>query len=182
MDSIIAPSPIQPQIPRQPASPGSTPGPTGPAPDPRALLAHVPAHRRSPLANWFHFSARSGATTPHAVCSGVWQTVQRRLQWASTPETRQFLQSVLDMLQTHQAEALAYAQHVLTYEALPYEQRQRVKAQRALQYLKTSMRSKPATEAQARYLRSLGYTGELPTDRGQASALIDALQQKGGSA
>jgi hypothetical protein len=51
--------------------------------DPRAWLEHFPANRRSTIANWFHYAVRGGATTPAAVVHQVYQTVQRRLQWAS---------------------------------------------------------------------------------------------------
>jgi hypothetical protein len=149
------------------------------APDPRRFLEHFPGDKRSAIANWFHYAVRHGAQTPRAVCSAVWQTIQRRLEWASTPENRQFLQGCLDTLRADQAGTLAYAQSVLAYEALPYEQRQRVKAQRSLQYLSEGMRGKPATEAQHWRLRQLGYEGELPSDRAEASAAIARLLQEG---
>ena len=86
------------------------------------------------------------------------------------------------VLRTHQAEALRYAESVTTYEALPFEQRQQVKAQRAFQYLKTSMAGKPATAAQHGLLRRLGYAAALPDDRAAASELIDRLlRQQGGA-
>ena len=50
---------------------------------------------------------------PPAVLHTASQTVQQRLLWASTPENRQALQAVLDALQAHQSEALAYAQSVI---------------------------------------------------------------------
>ena len=154
-----------------------------PGPDPRAWLEHLPAPKRSSVANWFHYAVRNGASTPPAVCSAVWQTVQQRLQWSSELPTRQFLQGVLDTLRATQQDALTYAQHVIDYERLPYEARQRVKAERTFAYLKDAMHGKPATPAQLSYLGALGYRGEPPTDRAQASALIDALlQQQGGGA
>ena len=147
----------------------------------RAWLDHIPAHKRGTVANWFHYAVRNGAQTPHTVCSAVGQTIHRRLEWSSDLTSRQVLQGVLEVLRTHQAEALAYAQSVLDYERLPYQDRQKVKAQRSLQYLKGSMAGKPATEAQHGLLRRLGYAGALPDDRAEASALIDRLMhQEGG--
>ena len=142
-------------------------------PDPRAWLAQFPDQRRSTIATWFHGAVRTGAQTPHAVCSAVWQTVQRRLQGASELASRQFLQGVLDILQRTPQEALAYAQSVLDYERLPYHERQQMKARRAFAYLKAGMQDKPATEAQHGLLRRLGYEGALPQDRAAASELID---------
>ena len=158
------------------------PDPTGSPPDTpasRAWLNRIAAGRRSATANWFHHAARAGATPPQAVCSGVWQTVQRRLEWASTPDTREFLQGILDLLKSHQDEAMMYAQSVLDYEALPYEQRQQVKARRALNFV---MGGKPTTEKQASLIRSKGYTGAIPADWADASALIDRLLRQAGDA
>ena len=152
-------------------------GPIGPILDTRALLEHIPAHRRSTVANWFHYAARAGTPTAHGVCSQVWQGIQQRLQWASTPETRQFLQGVLDVLQAHQTEALAYAQHMISYEQLPYAERQKIKGRRALSFV---MQGKEPTLPQLAYLRSLGYQGPPPVDRAQASLLIDQLRQQQG--
>ena len=138
------------------------------------------ALKRSPVANWFHYAVRNGASTPQAVCSAVWQTVQRRAEWSATPESRGFLLHCHEVLRSDQAGALAYARHVIEYERLPYEQRQRVKAERAVHFAKQAMVGKPATPAQLAYLAALGHPGPVPADRAEASQLIDALRQKGG--
>lgn len=148
-------------------------------PDPRAFLDYCPANKHGPVANMFHFAVRDGAQTPQAVCDAVSQTVQRRLEWSSDLTTRQFLQSVLDLLQAHKGEALAYAASVLAYEKLPYAERQQIKGRRALAFV---MQDKPTTEKQAALIRSKGYTGPIPPDRSQASFLIDRLlRQEGGA-
>jgi hypothetical protein len=139
----------------------------------RAWLDQWPVGRRGTIANWFHYAVRTGAQTPAAVLLAVRQGCQRRLQWGDHHDTAQ----VLEALDTDARGALAYASSVISYEQLPLDARRKVKAKRAFAYLKQALIGKPATEAQARYLRSLGYTGELPTDRGQASALIDMLQR-----
>src|SRR5712691_9319554 len=143
--------------------------------DPRAWLEHFPANRRSALANWFHYAVRGGSRTPAAVVHQVQQTVQRRLQWASAHTVDAHLCAVLEVLQTDRAGAVAYAESVLSYEQLPDEARQRVKAERATPYLQEAMRGKPVTEKQTALLRRLGYTGAPPEDRAAASALIDRL-------
>lgn len=155
------------------------PQPTPGDPDPRAWLDAFPAPRRSAIANWFHFACRGGASTPHTVCSAVSATIQRRLAWSPEPESRAFLLSCLDTLRTHQAEALAYATYVITYEQLPYEERQQIKGRRALTY---AMQGKPTTAKQAALIRRRGYRGAIPADRAEAHALIDRLlQQQGGA-
>ena len=151
------------------------------APDPRAWLEHFAPRRRSPIANWFHYAVRAGADRPALVVAEVQATIARRLQWADHAGSAQ-LTPVLEALHTDRAGALAYAQHVMAYAALPYAQRQQVKAERSLAFLTEAMRGKAPTPAQLAYLRSLGYQGELPTDRAAASTLIDALsRQKGGT-
>ena len=148
--------------------------------DPRAWLEHVPATRRSGVANWFHYAVRAGYTTSAAVLSQVQQTVQHRLQWASAHTDVTHLHAVLEALQTDRAGAVTYARAVIDYERLPYDARQRIKAARATPYLQEAMRGQPITTKQAAYLRALGYTGPQPEDRAAASALIDRLQQGGG--
>jgi hypothetical protein len=93
---------------------------------------------------------------------------------------RAHLQAVLDALPNDRAGALAFAQAVIDFERLPYEARQRVKAERAAPYLEQAMRGKPVTERQVAFLRTLGYTGPQPEDRAAASTLIDRLKREGG--
>lgn len=78
-----------------------------------------------------------------------------RLQWASAHTDDAHLHAVLEALQEDCAGALAYAASVIVYERLPYEARQRVKAERATPYLHEAMHGKPITEKQAAYLRAL---------------------------
>ena len=140
-------------------------------------LQHLRGHRKS-LANWFHYAVREGAHQPAQVLHAVRQTCSRRLHWGNATDAA----IVLHALDTDPAGALAYAQSVIDYEALPYEARQRVKAERAFYYLKQGMVGKATTAPQLAYLRKLGYVGELPTDRAVASALIDQLEQGRGRA
>jgi hypothetical protein len=143
--------------------------------DAREWLTQWPTGRRSLLANLFHFAVRNSACTPRAVVAAVIQDLQRRLQWSDDT----MLNAVLEQLQSDPALALQYAGTVITYERLPYEARQRVKAERATPYLQEAMRGKPITDKQAAYLRALGHTGPQPEDRAAASALIDRLTREG---
>jgi hypothetical protein len=150
------------------------------AADPRAWLQNFPAARRSAISNWFYYAVRGGHTTPAAVIHQVQQEIQRRLQWARDTETEAHLHIVQEALQTDRAGALAYAESIIAYEQLPYEVRQRIKAERAAPYLEQAMRRKPVTERQTAFLRALGYVGPQPEDRAAASALIDRLTREGG--
>jgi hypothetical protein len=158
-----------------------TPAPTPPQDPSRAFLQHFEQKRRSGIANLFHFSIRDhGCTTARQVCSQVWQTVHRRTQYANDKETATHLAHVLAVMQHDQTGALAYAQSVLEYEQLPYEARQRVKAERSRAYGHEAMRGKPVTAPQVAMLRRLGFTGEAPSDRAAASQLIGELMRERG--
>ena len=137
----------------------------------RAWLERVPASRRGPIANWFHYAVRSGARTPVQVLAAVCQTCARRRAGSDHPDAT----LTLAALHVDQAGALAYARWVIDYEALPYGERQRVKAERTFAALKDAMQGKEATEAQLRYLQDLGYRGAPPADRAHASVLIEQL-------
>ena len=104
---------------RQAAARAPGGGPTGPIGRPLSWNMSLPTSA-APWRTGF-IGPRGGASTPHTA-SGARsrRALQQRLQWASAPETRQFLQSVLDVLQAHKDEALTYAQYVLEYEQLPY--------------------------------------------------------------
>jgi hypothetical protein len=147
-------------------------------PDPRAWLEQFPPERRSPIANWFHLSIRSGVSVPAAVLVAVEATVQRRLAWRKDQDDS-WLHLVLARLQDDRGRAMAYAQSVINYEALPPAARQRVKAERSVASLKDAMRGKTVTPAQRAYLSALGYTGPAPHDRAAASHLIDQLKSGG---
>jgi len=147
--------------------------------DPRAWLEHLPANRRSAIANLFHHAVRGGHTTPATVVHQVQQEVHRRRQWASDHVDLEHLQTVLNAIEEDRTGAIAYAAAVIAYEQLPYDARQRVKAERAIPYLQEAMRGQPVTEKQTAYLRALRYTGPQPEDRAAASALIDQLTREG---
>jgi hypothetical protein len=128
--------------------------------------------------DWFHNAVRSGTQQPAQVLQAVRQECARRRHWRDETDAA----VVLEALDTDPAGALAYAQSVLDYEQLPYEARQRVKAERAIHYLKQGMVGKPVTAPQAALLRTLGYQGTPPADRAEASRLIEALLHgKGGA-
>lgn len=91
----------------------------------RAWLERFPPPRRSAIANWFHAAVRAGHTTPAAVVHQVHQTIQRRLQWVSDPTEDAHFQSVLQALWTNRVGALTYAETVIAWERLPYDERLR---------------------------------------------------------
>jgi hypothetical protein len=103
------------------------------------------------------------------------QTVQRRRQWARDPAETAHLHVVLEALQTAPQEAYPYAQTVLDWEALPYDERQQRKAERGSHFQQQYMATLPVTAKQLHFLQSLGYAEEAPANRLEASKLIDTL-------
>jgi hypothetical protein len=141
----------------------------------RAWLEQWPPERRSTVANYFYYAARSGYTSPTAVVQAVAAEVQKRLQWTTDQPRRQWLHEVLHATRNDPDAAHAYAETVLAWEQLPYAERQQQKAARAAPFLEEAMRGKPTTSKQLGLLQSLGYGGPPPTDRAEASTLIDRL-------
>lgn len=141
----------------------------------RVWLECFPATRRSGVANLFHQSVRGGAHTPALVVHQVQHALQRRRQWTADPVRNAHLVAILTAIDTDRPGAVAYAATVIAYEQLPQEERQQLKHTRATQYREAYMQSQPTTDAQLRYLRTLGYTGTTPANRLEASTLIDGL-------
>jgi hypothetical protein len=137
-------------------------------PDARAFLENFAPARRGPVANLFHGAVRGGASTPQAVLLAVQTDCGQRLRWGGATDAP----AVLRALQHDREGALAYAEYVLHYERLPLAERQKLKAERAVHFVKQAMVGKAATAAQLAYLVALGHTGAV-ADRAEASRLID---------
>jgi hypothetical protein len=152
-------------------------------PEPVSWLAQWPPERRSGLAQLFYAAVRRGYTAPPAIVEQVVAAIHHRLQWATAFETRQWWSQVCNTISDAPQWAQMYAAEVLATEQLPRAERERRKEARAKTYMQQAMQGKPATDKQRWLLGGLGYRGTLPTDRAEASALIDQLlQTKGGAA
>src|SRR5262249_6543496 len=119
---------------------------------------------------------RAGHSKPASVVHQVHQEVQRRLRWVSDPTEEAHLRTILEFLQHDRAGALAYAESVIAWEAIPYDERQQRKEERGRHFQRQYMAAHPVTDAQLRHLRFLGYTGVLPANRLAASMLIDEVR------
>jgi hypothetical protein len=155
---------------------------TEPDPTSDSWLAQWPSNRRSTLANLFYSAVRRGLTEPPAIVEQVTAEIHRRLQWATAFETRQWWCQVLNTLSDDPRGAQTYAAEVLATEHLPRAERERQKQERAKTYIQQAMQGKPVTDKQLWLLRSLGHRGPLPSDRADASMLIDTLLRKKGAA
>jgi hypothetical protein len=146
----------------------------------RAFLELFPTAERNALAQFFHQRVRGGAATPLSVTIRVAAHIGARLDqvWGDGVERR--LQAYLDALVDHFDLALRYAQSALTWEALPAEQRARIKEGRNETFRREYMAGQPPTDKQVNYLAKLGWTGTVPESKAAASDLIDRLQAGGG--
>ncbi|PZA06098.1 MULTISPECIES: hypothetical protein [unclassified Meiothermus] len=133
-----------------------------------AFLAYFPAEQRSTGANLLLEAVRAGCSEPHQVVGFALERANRR-HWSEAAHT-------LRLLAELDPEALlAGARWALWWEALPWAERQRLKAERATEALERHMQELPPTEKQLAYLHRLGHRGPVPISRLEASRLIDAL-------
>jgi hypothetical protein len=142
------------------------------APPPPNWLSQFPQKRRSLLANLFYGAVRLGLTKPKNIVAHVTHECHKRRQWAADEAEDQHWARVLQAMRDNPTETQAYAQTVLANETLPRDERKRQKREVAKPFILASMRGKPATAAQHWRLRKEGYTGALPDDRAEASALL----------
>lgn len=142
---------------------------------PHAWLEQWQVARRSLISNLFHNAVRAGASTSALIITAV----QAELRWRSArpplDATDETLHAVLKSLQTAPQEAYPYAEGVIAWERLPYTERERQKQARGRHFQQQYMAAQPVTDKQLRYLQLLGYAGDAPANRVDASALIDGL-------
>ena len=144
----------------------------------RILLDSFAERERSLVANIFCHAARAGAQTPAAVLAAVRSDVEHRIR--SAPYQRDQMVRLRNLLDTDDAQA--FARWVLTWEALSFAEKDRIKQQRGAEHRQRWMATQPPTERQVKYLRVLGYQGEVES-KAQASELIDRLlRSRGGAA
>jgi hypothetical protein len=138
-------------------------------------LDQWPPAKRSGLAQLFYAAVRSGAMDPAAIVEEVRLTLVRRLQWTVDTVRRQWFSQILNTMADDPAHVQRYAAAVLAREQLPREAKSALKRTQAHTFMQEAMQGKPVTEAQIWRLRREGYTGTIPDDRREASALIDQL-------
>ena len=144
-----------------------------------AFLARFPERQRSIVANWLLGPIRElHADSPALVLTLTIGRLNKMIaeRWA-TEERRQELRHALTMIAQHRDEALACADYYLSYNALPEDERQKVKQRQRDTYRAES----PPTDRQLDYLRILGYAGPQPTTLQEASATIGRLVARRGA-
>ena len=147
----------------------------------RTFLEHFPQRQRSLTANVFCYAVRRGARTVDAVLAAVRADVEDRLRTARRyrePERIAQFSDFLAALTTHRADARAYAQHTLEWEALGLHGKEQVKQARGAEHQRRWMETQPPTDRQIEYLRALGWFAEVRS-KAEASDLIDRLRRGG---
>lgn len=136
-----------------------------------SLLDQFPQERRSVIASRFFTAAREceGAGTVDAVLRKVKAGAILRMVVAKCEQWTEE-RNLLSALETKVARE--YAREVLAREALPPEEKQRLKAERQEHFRRDYLRAQTPTEKQLSYLKSLGCK-TVPADRLEASQLIE---------
>lgn len=139
--------------------------------DPRrlAFMKLLERANRSWFSNLFLKAVRSGqCVSPRDVCRHVWRELERRLVKNSNLDRARYAK--MENIMRHSVDAvLAYAAWCIEWETLSKEEKTKVK---------NSASSGPSNK-QLEYLAALGYEGDQPDTKAQASELIGML--KGGS-
>lgn len=141
----------------------------------RRFQAHFEPRQRGHIANAFLSPVRNGETEPHRVVSAVRHDLLAQAvkwkRWGNYPEGRKRNEQIVSLIDAYFDEAVDLARYYLWWEGLSEPEKRHMKAERW-------MAQQLPTEKQVKYLRSLGYTGQIESKL-QASELIDKLLKEG---
>ena len=136
----------------------------------RDFLNHFEPRQRGHIANLFLDPVRRGMTEPCHIVSAVRHDLLaeaiRRKRWGKL-DAAQWREQIVTEIDVYFDEALDYARWAVWWESLSVQEKRRVKAEKW-------MSTQPPTEKQTKYLRALGYHGEIESKL-HASELIDKL-------
>ena len=145
---------------------------------PNTFLEQFPILQRGVVKNSFHHAVRAGERTPEGIVRWVERWFLGKLERGARFRdgvAQEKARAILDALAAYPEEALALAEEVLDYEALPEEERQRLKAARSEEHRLAWMEQQEPTPKQVAYCRALGYRGVIESRR-HASQIIDKLR------
>lgn len=161
----------------------------------KAFLDRFPRPERSTIANLFLGVIRSGTGMAEQVAADVAKELRQRIarqrgavrsyagsEWAFQAQERyEQYQRWVATVEGQSGEALRYAAYCIAYERLPRTERERIKSGRATEAIAAWQSQQPASDAQKRYLRDLGYTGDVDAlSKADASAEIGRRKRAGG--
>ncbi|BDG59922.1 hypothetical protein caldi_10120 [Caldinitratiruptor microaerophilus] len=142
------------------------------------FLSRFATERRSRVVNLFTVPARNlRLVSSDALLAHVRQDLDQRIREAMYWGGRDLdaLVEIRDVIEAHPEEARRFASWAISWASLPAGVREQVKVQRAERYRREWMAHQPPTERQLAYLYRLGYAGSPPSNRAEASELIDRL-------
>ena len=147
----------------------------------RRFLERFEPRQRSYIANLFLHQVRRGVTDPQRVYSGVRFDVSRQANRARLYGrilTVDRNGAILNALDEYRDEAIDYAKWAIEWDNLPDDEKQSIKRERSEVFIRERMAEQPPTDKQIKYLRSLGWQGEIESKL-FASQKIDELLKAG---
>jgi len=144
-----------------------------------SFLSRFPEDMRSAVVVFFAMRVRKGHRTPEGLYLVALQEASRRARLSTLERDRIKYGLLSSVMLEHPELALGFCRWVLEWEALPWQEKERIKEARAERYRREWMRQQPPTEKQLAYLRKLGWTGAV-LSRQHASELIEKLARRRG--
>ena len=139
------------------------------------MLELIERRYKGPVVNLILNPIREGITDIEEIKSyikkGVISDIQRHERYGNGVPDHLYI------LRDHIHEADTDIQYYIDYEKLPYEEKQKLKQGKGQFFAKESMKDKPVTEAQKKYLIGLGFKGKFDEmSRYDASVFIEKLK------
>lgn len=140
-------------------------------------FAFLPANERGWLLNLFNQAYRKGNNHPSKIINHVQTSITKYLSHPNLPRDKaKVLTAFLEALVT--PEAIEYAEHVIRYEQLSPLERAQLKEAKQQQHKQEFLDKQLPTNKQLNYIKALGYQGQTPVNKAEASTLIDKLLSK----
>jgi len=136
----------------------------------RKFLEYFHPNKRSAVSSEFLTAIRAGEKEPTKIVTSV---LQRTLPSSSPYNQKGY---IAETIQKYMQDAIEFATHCFEYENLPDTEKETIRQARKKESIRAFyMAQNPPTEPQLRYLQFLGYLGEKPGNKAEASQLIDHI-------
>lgn len=138
------------------------------------INSSIPSKLHGWLLSWFADGARAGLTETKTILNYVRTKTEKYLADPYlTFERFRILKAFIKLLDS--PGALTYAQHALNQQKLDPKTRLQLKEAKAEECKQSWLAQQPPTIKQINYLAVLGYRGQPPQNKLEASTLIDKL-------
>ena len=149
--------------------------------DRKRFLEYFELRERSLVSNLILYQIRDGVSDATQVLRGVRTGLHKQTARYRQYNQQNFVrrnQKILNTLSVHPDDALALVEWAFWWERLSPEEKQAIRQEASETYRRQHMDSQPPTERQIKYLRSLGWPGEIESKL-DASEKIDKLLKEG---